>query len=62
MRQIEFGSHCFGNILRVDGKDYRDMSFEEKKKIIDTILYDRGQLNHGHLLQEVFQKCLSKRS
>lgn len=34
---IEYGEHCYGKIMKVDGKDHTEMTNEEKLEIVNKI-------------------------
>ena len=53
VKEFELGEHCFGEILRVNGTDYDDLT---KKEIIELIT-DMLE-NSSSLMKEVFKNSL----
>ena len=49
---IEYGHHCFGDILRVDGIDFEDMTKEGQLEIILLAAADK------EVRREMFQTAL----
>ena len=56
INEFELGNHCFGEILRVNGRDYEDLTKEE----IMGFILDRfeNDINSGSLIKDVFKNCL----
>lgn len=56
IKEYEIGNHCFGEILRVNGKDYEELTREEVLEFIqDMMTNDR---NSAAIVREVFAVLL----
>lgn len=57
IENFEIGNHCFGKILRINGKNYEDFS---KQEIVEFILdMFENDVNADHLLMETFENALT---
>ncbi len=56
IENFETGESCFGDILRINGKDYEDLHEGDVIEFILDMLYN--DLNKLSLRQEVLKKCL----
>lgn len=54
IKEYEIGKHCFGDILRVNGKNYEDISKEDAIEFILDMF--ENDLNAEILIMETF-KC-----
>ena len=56
VKEYETGNHCYGDILRVNGEDYKDIDKQEKIEL----LLDMFENNHNSelLLRELFSFAL----
>lgn len=56
IKEFGLGEPCFGPILRVNGKEYEDLSKEDVIEFINDMLLN--DLNKENLLMETFRNCL----
>ena len=38
--RVEYGEHCFGSYLNIDGKDYKEITIDERIEFINKFLKD----------------------
>jgi hypothetical protein len=57
IKEYELGNHCFGDILRINGKDYEDLSREEVLEFIHDMM--TNDINSGAMVREVLEIALS---
>jgi len=56
IKEYEEGAHCYGPILTINGKDYKDYTNEELIEFLNDMF--ENDLNAGLLLRECVQKGL----
>ena len=57
INEFELGEHCFGNILRINGKDYEDLDKAEILEFINDMLLNDS--NSSSLIYETLENCLN---
>jgi hypothetical protein len=57
IKEYEIGNHCYGDIMRINGKDYEDLSREEVLELIHDML--TNDINSGAMVREVLGTALS---
>ncbi len=56
VKEFELGEHCFGEILRVNGTDYDDLTKEEILELITDMF--ENDINASSLIREAFKNSL----
>lgn len=56
IKDFELGESCFGEILRVNGTDYEDLTKEEILELITDMF--ENDINASSLIREVFKNSL----
>ena len=56
VKEFELGEHCFGEILRVNGTDYEDLTKDEIVELIIDMF--ENDINAESLIREVFKNSL----
>lgn len=56
IKEFETGEHCFGKILRVNGKDYEDFDKSDILNFINQMF--KEDINSEFIIREAFENCL----
>lgn len=56
IKEYEFGNHCYGDILKINGNDYEDISKEDAIEFILDMF--ENDLNREILIRETFKNAL----
>jgi hypothetical protein len=56
IKEYETGEHCFGDILRVNGVDYDDLSIKDTMGIIHDVM--ENNINSSSYIKEIFKIAL----
>lgn len=56
IKEFELGEHCFGEILKVNGTDYEDLTKEEILEFINDMF--ENDINSSNLIRETFKNSL----
>lgn len=56
LKDYESEDHCFGEVLKINGKDYEDYSKEEIVEFIQDMF--ENDVNSEHLIRETFKNAL----
>lgn len=56
VKEFEIGEHCFGEILRVNGTNYEDLTKEEILELITDMF--ENDINSSSLIRDAFKNSL----
>lgn len=59
IENYELGEHCYGSILRVNGKDYEDLSEQEIMEFIMEMFDKSKNINSYNFIQETLKNALN---
>lgn len=59
IENYETGEHCYGSILRINGKDYEDLSKEAVLEFINEMFDNNKNINSSNFIRETLENALN---